>query len=154
MEQFSTAMALTDLLPVGLFCAGGAVAFTRLQSVPFGAGVLLAALAGVCKAGWKLVAAFRHRDVPLLRRLFRVLMPCGFLAMILSVPLAPAAWLALAAAAVRLPALIFLLAGCAGMVLMCVFAVKLDRADPQANWTEQLTNTAAQAMFLIALLLA
>ena len=37
---------------------------------------------------------------------------------------------------------------------MTVFAFRLDKNDPRSNWLEQFTNAAAQAMFMLALLLA
>ena len=37
---------------------------------------------------------------------------------------------------------------------MSIFAFRLEKSDPRSNWIEQLTNAAAQAMFLTALLLA
>lgn len=43
--------------------------------------------------------------------------------------------------------------GILGMVLMMVFAFKLDNADVKANWIEQLTNGIAQAAIFVGLLL-
>ena len=39
-----------------------------------------------------------------------------------------------------------------GMVLMGVFAAKLDSADVRSNWIEQLTNTIAQASIFTGIL--
>ncbi len=153
-EGFTLGMALTDTLPVALFCIGGAVAAARLQSPLFALGILLSTAGGGCKAGWKFVLALQRRDLPPLQKLFRILMPAGFAAMLLSIPFSPAAWGALWRGLLAPPALLFLLAGCAGMAAMTVFSVKADRRSARANWTEQWTNTAAQACFLLALLLA
>jgi hypothetical protein len=89
-----------------------------------------------------------------LPKLFRVLMPVGFVLMLLSVFLSAAAWGALVRSLLAMPSLVFLLLGCAGILLMTVFAFRLDKNDPRSNWLEQFTNAAAQAMFLLALLLA
>ena len=150
MKDCTVSMAAADALPVALFCAGGAAASVRLGSPLFAAGILLAAAAGGCKVAWKFLLALRGRDRALLAALFRLLMPCGFALMGASIPLAPAAWAAL----LRLPSLPFFLLGCLGMLLMTAFAVRLPRESARTNWIEQWTNTAAQALFLAALLLA
>ena len=49
-------------------------------------------------------------------------------------------------------ALIFFAVGVIGMVLMGVFAAKLDSADVRSNWIEQLTNTIAQAAIFTGIL--
>ena len=57
------------------------------------------------------------------------------------------------AAFMSMPSLIFFVIGILGMVLMMVFAAKLDSSDVKANWIEQLTNGIAQAAFFVGLLL-
>lgn len=147
-------MAAVDTLPVLLFAAGGAVACARLGSALFGAGAALCTAAGAGKAAWKFVLALRGRDQKILRGAFRVLMPAGFALMLLSIPAAGAAWAALVRRLLAMPALPLVLLGCAGMALMALFAAKLDKTSARANWLEQWTNTAAQGLFLAALLLA
>jgi len=153
-EGFDLRMALVDLVPVALFLAGGMVLFGRIGSPVLLIGAIVCTAAGACKAGWKFLLALRKKDVAVLPKLFRVLMPAGFALMILSVLLDLAAWGALAKALLAMPSLAFLLLGCAGMILMSIFAFRLEKSDPRSNWIEQLTNAAAQAMFLTALLLA
>jgi hypothetical protein len=153
-EGFTLGMAAVDTIPVLLFAAGGAAAAARLQSPLFALGVALSTAAGGCKAGWKYVLALRQRDLPLLQKLFRILMPAGFALMLLSIPFSRAAWGGLMRALLRMPALACLLSGCAGIGLMSWFAAKADSRSARANWAEQLTNIAAQGLFLLALLLA
>ena len=57
------------------------------------------------------------------------------------------------AAIVSFPSVIFFAIGVIGMVLMGVFAAKLDSADVRSNWIEQLTNTIAQAAIFVGILL-
>jgi hypothetical protein len=153
-EGFTLGMAAVDTVPVVLFAAGGAIAAGRLQSVWFVLGVVLCTAAGGCKAGWKYVLALRRQDVPLLQRMFRVLMPSGFGLMLFSVPFAPTAWGGLARALVSMPSLACLLPGCAGIALMVWFGTGEKHENACANWAEQWTNIAAQGFFLLALLLA
>ncbi len=151
---FTLGMALTDFFPVALFCIGGMVLFRQLHNGLFFAGVLLSTLAGLCKAGWKLIISSSGRDIPLLPRLFHYLMPSGFVLMLFSVPFALSSWNILLGSLLRMPALIFVILGCIGMAMMMLFAVRLDRKKASSNWIEQLTNTVAQICFVLALLLA
>lgn len=130
---FTLGMALTDFLPVLFFGVSGAAAFSRLRSPLFGLGALLAVQAGCCKAGWKLAAAVRRKEIPLLTRLFHLLMPCGFALMLLSVPISLPEWSSLARDLLTMPSLGFAAAGCAGMAVMAVFAVRLDGRSIRAN---------------------
>lgn len=151
---FTLSLALVDFLPVILFCLGGALVLGRLHSALFGVGVLLCTLAGLCKSGWKLVLSLTNRDFTLLTKLFHVLLPFGFALILLSVPFTLSAWSLLFRQLLVLPSLVFLILGSTGMALMGLFAVKLDGKKASSNWIEQLTNTAAQACFVLALWLA
>lgn len=52
------------------------------------------------------------------------------------------------------PACLFFLAGALGMILMLVFAFRMDSSDPKVNWMEQTVNSLAQICFFIGLMLA
>ena len=84
----------------------------------------------------------------------RIVMPVGFVLMILAVILNRNAinLSAVFAAVISLPSVIFFAVGVIGMVLMGVFAAKLDSADVRSNWIEQLTNAAAQAAIFTGIL--
>ena len=84
----------------------------------------------------------------------RIMMPIGFVLMLLAVILnrnaidIPAVYTAI----VSLPSVIFFAIGVIGMVLMGVFAAKLDSANVRSNWIEQLTNAAAQAAIFVGII--
>ena len=84
----------------------------------------------------------------------RIVMPAGFVLMLLAVILNRNAidLSAVFAAVVSLPSVIFFAVGVIGMILMGVFAAKLDSADVRSNWIEQLTNAAAQAAIFTGIL--
>jgi hypothetical protein len=153
-EGFTLGMAAVDTIPVILFAAGGAVAAARLQSILLLTGILLSTAAGACKAGWKFVLALQRRDIPLLQKLFHILMPCGFALILLSIPFSRPAWKSLLQGLLQMPSLAYLLPGFAGLLLMTFWAVRGDRRSARANWTEQFTNIMIQGLFLTALLLA
>ena len=106
----------------------------------FVAGAVVCLLSGVVKVGWKLIAAVSQRNIwPMFVRM-RVLMPVGFLTMF--------------AALIVDRACLFFLAGALGMILMLVFAFRMDSSDPKVNWMEQTVNSLAQICFFIGLMLA
>ena len=84
----------------------------------------------------------------------RIVMPAGFVMMLLAVILNRNTidLSAVLAAVVSLPSAIFFAAGVIGMVLMGIFAAKLDSADVRSNWIEQLTNAIAQAAIFTGIL--
>lgn len=153
-EDFTLGMAVVDTIPVVLFAVAGGVAAARLQSPLFVLGIVLSTAAGGCKAGWKYALALKRRDIPVMQKLFRILMPAGFALMLLSVPFAFSPWAGLVHGLLQLPALACLLLGCAGLVVMITLAAKADMRNGRTNWTEELINIASQGLFLLALLLA
>ena len=48
---------------------------------------------------------------------------------------------------------LFFLAGALGIILMLVFAFRMDSSDPKVNWMEQTVNSLAQICFFIGLML-
>ena len=85
----------------------------------------------------------------------RIVMPVGFALMLLAVALGRKSiqLSAVLAAVMSFPSVVFFALGVAGMVLMGVFAARLDSSDLRSNWIEQLTNTAAQAAIFVGILL-
>lgn len=84
----------------------------------------------------------------------RIVMPVGFLLMLISLLLKLKAIKlpVILSAVTSMPSVVFFAIGIAGMVLMGVFAAKLDSSDVRSNWIEQLTNTAAQAAIFVGIL--
>lgn len=85
----------------------------------------------------------------------RIVMPIGFVLMIVSVVLARNAidMNALKSMILGLPSVIFFGLGILGMVLMGVFAGVLDSKNVKANWIEQITNGLAHISIFVGLLL-
>lgn len=87
----------------------------------------------------------------------RVLMPVGFLTMFAALIVDRAGLngeAMLGKAEPGFPACLFFLAGALGMILMLVFAFRMDSSDPKVNWMEQTVNSLAQICFFIGLMLA
>ena len=103
---------------------------------------------------WKIIVVTKKKNIWWMFLQMRIVMPLGFVLMILAVILnRNAINLSVAfAAIVSLPSVIFFVIGLIGMVLMGVFAAKLDSADVRSNWIEQLTNAVAQAAIFMGIL--
>lgn len=82
--EASVGMAVVDALPVLCFSASMILIGQVYQSAVFMVGAVLCVLAGVGKVLWKLILAIAHKDVPILFRQFRFLMPAGFVLMVVS----------------------------------------------------------------------
>ena len=153
-EGFNLALALVDAVPVALFGASALVAGARIGSPMWVAGASLALAGGTGKVAWKLVMALAHKNVQILSRQMRYVMPAGFALMIAGAALDPAGTLGLFRALVRMPSLALVLAWLACMLLMVRFARSRNQLDVRSNWIEQGTNALGQLALLCALLLA
>lgn len=154
-EDFTLGLAIVDALPVLLF--GGSIIFVGLRfgSILFLIGAALCFWAGAAKVLWKIIVAARKKNIWWLFLQMRIAMPIGFALMLFAVilNLKAISLTAVLAAIISMPSVIFFAVGVLGMALMGIFAAKLDSADVRSNWIEQLTNTAAQAAFLVGILL-
>lgn len=103
----------------------------------------------------KIIVVTKKKNVWWLFLPMRIVMPIGFALMLLAVILGRKTirLSAVFAAVISLPSVAFFALGVAGMVLMGVFAARLDSSDVRSNWIEQLTNTAAQAAIFVGILL-
>lgn len=153
-ENFTLSLAIVDTLPV-LFFGGSTILIGLLFGSPlFLTGAALCFWAGAAKVLWKIIVVKKKKNIWWLFLQMRIVMPLGFALMILAVIMNRSAvnLSAVFAAIVSLPSVIFFAIGVTGMVLMGVFAVKLDSADVRANWIEQLTNALAQATVFTGIL--
>ena len=135
-EGFSAPMAFVDLLPVVFFGLSAVKAGNLFHSGLFVAGAVVCLLSGVVKVGWKLIAAVSQRNIWPMFVQMRMLNGEAMLAKLSG-----------------FPACLFFLAGALGMILMLVFAFRIDSSDPKVNWMEQTVNSAVQICFSIGLLL-
>jgi len=159
-------LALLDLLTVVLFFVFGILFYRKMAGVTSAAdpgfrmrgffltGVLACTAGGFCKVLWKFFFVLTGKDRTVLPKIFRIGMFGGFAVLVLASVFSGERFLTVLHGMVSFPAVIFLAAGAAGMALMIVMSVKMERESVRANWIEEGTNTLAQTMFLICLLLA
>ena len=154
-ENFTLSLAMVDALPV-LFFAGSMILIGLIFSSPlFLLGAGLCFWAGAAKVLWKIIVAARKKNIWWLFLQMRIVMPVGFALMLLAVILNrnTVDLSAVLASVISLPSVIFFAVGIIGMILMGVFAAKLDSSDVRSNWIEQLTNAVAQTAIFVGILL-
>ena len=153
-EDFTLSLALIDALPVLFF--GGSIILIGLmfRKVLFLIGALLCFWAGAAKVIWKIIVVTKKKNIWWLFMQMRIVMPVGFLLMLLSVILnLKAIKLSVILTAVTsMPSVVFFAIGIVGMVLMGIFASKLDSSDVRSNWIEQITNALAQGSIFVGIL--
>ena len=154
-EGFTLTLALVDALPVLLFGGSSILIGLIFKSPLFIVGACLTFLAGFLKVMWKVVLAVWKKDVKLLNKQMRIVMPIGFAIMIVSliVDRARISFPAMLAGIVGFPQVIFFVLWVCGMVGMGVLAKKLDSSVAKNNWIEQSVNGVAQLCLFIALLI-
>lgn len=153
-EDFTLSLALVDAIPVLLFCCSMVLIALRFHSLLFMIGAISSALAGCGKVLWKIIIVANKKNVTWLAGQFRYLMSLGFLLMLVALIINGRSihWVALLAAITGMPSLLFFILGMTGMVLMFIFAAKLDKTDIRSNWLEQCTNLVAQLCILLGIL--
>lgn len=149
----SPLMALNDALPVVFFGASAVFISLIYGSVLFCIGAALCVLAGLGKVVWKLIKALSDKDVRLLFVQLRVLMPLGFLLIIVSLFVDGADFSTVWKNITGFPCFIFFAAGCAGMAAIIALAVVADPGSIRANWVEQIVNSVAQLCFLLGIII-
>ncbi|MCR5772103.1 MAG: hypothetical protein K6G87_12860 [Butyrivibrio sp.] len=155
-KDFTLSLALVDAIPVILFGISCIIIGASFNDHLFTVGAVLTISGGICKVLWKLFLATIHKNVYFLNRpLFIVLMPVGFIIMILSILINGILvdWKVLLYAFISFPAIIFFIMGILGLCAMTVFFKKHDKKDVKNNWIEQLTNCFSQTMILIGVII-
>lgn len=153
-EDFPISLALFDALPVIFFSISVIIIAMNYRNALFIAGSILVTLAGLGKVIWKIIIAATRRDIAILNRQLRIIMPVGFILIIAGIIMGAGNidinWLM--SAILSFPAVIFFAITVIGMILMTIFAFRLDGTRLSSNWIEQITNAIAQASLLIGIL--
>lgn len=151
-EDFPLSLALFDALPVLFFSAAVVLIGLNYKNLFFITGSILCTLAGVGKVLWKIIIAATKLDIVWMNRQLRILMPAGFLLIIIGIVTGHVNIHTLKGEIFSLPAGIFFGITVIGMVLMSIFAVRLDGTKLRSNWIEQITNAITQGCFLLGVI--
>lgn len=149
-EGFTMGLALVDAVPVLFFCGSAVLIGTRMHSILFWWGAALCIIGGSGKVLWKILLAAIHKDIRILNKQMRFIMPLGFLCMIISVCMHPVSFTM--QELLQLPSLLFFAVGLIGMIGMTVLGLTKKSVDVKANWLEQCINCFAQAAFFLGIL--
>ena len=155
-ESFSLGLALFDALPVIFFSVSMIMIAINFKNTIFILGAVMCTVAGLLKVIWKIIIAAAKKDIAILNRQMRVVMPIGFLLIIIGAVLGRKAvdFSAFWKNASKMPCLLFFIMTILGMVSMSIFAFNLDGTKAKSNWIEQITNATAQASLMIGIILA
>ncbi len=150
-EKFSLGLALFDALPVIFFSTAMILIAMHFRVAAFIAGAICCTAAGLGKVCWKIIIAVTGKDIWPLNKQLRILMPAGFALMIagLVIGMDRKLWQTLGVCVVSFPAVLLFGITVVGMVLMGIFAKKLDGTKVKSNWIEQITNAIALGCFLL-----
>lgn len=154
-EEFPLSLALFDALPVIFFSAAMILIAVNYNNILFVIGAVLCTLAGGGKVVWKIIIAGTRKDIALLNRQLRVTMPSGFILMIIGIIIKAGSinMHGFLASILSFPEVCFFAVTVLGMILMMIFAFKLDGTKLSSNWIEQSTNAIAQGCLLIGILI-
>ena len=84
-EDFPLSLALFDALPVIFFSVAMILIAMRFRNVFFIKGAVLCAVSGSGKVVWKIMITGTKKDISLLNKQLRILMPVGFLLMLIGI---------------------------------------------------------------------
>lgn len=152
-QDFTLFLAIFDALPVIFFCLGMLLIATQFSNSFFLIGAILCTCAGCGKVLWKILIICTKKDIWILNRQLRVLMPAGFLLVIIGLILGrnQINFAVLFNKIISFPTCMFFGITLLGMICMSIFAVKLDGTNAKSNWIEQITNAVAQGCFLLGI---
>lgn len=155
-KDFTLSLALFDALPVMFFCVLVISIANSFHSALFAVGATLCCMAGIGKVVWKIIVAEKGKDIKLLNKQMRLIMPTGFLLIIAGLiisrkTLNPSLFFA---AVMKPTNLIFFVIAILGMVMMGIFAFTLDSGKAKSNCIEQITNAIAQCSLMIGIILS
>ena len=147
-KEYTMGLAVFDLVPVLLFLMSGLVIYSMYPDPLLLAGAAASFAGGLCKAVWKIIVVRRKTDVTWLTRAFHVLMPAGFVLMILSALIGGRAALSgLWRSLTMMPAALFFITGFALMCVMGYLGSHMD-SSARSNWIEEAVNALAQLAVL------
>ena len=156
-EKYTLGLALFDLLPVIFFLLSGILIWKMYGHPLFLTGVIACFIGGLSKVIWKLIIVTAKQDRPIFNKVFRALMPGGFVLMLLAVIISACTrggsflasfWHGFT----MMPAVIFFIAGITGMFCMGYLGSHMDRSA-RSNWIEECVNAASQLAVLIGVII-
>lgn len=154
-QNFTLSLALVDFIPVIFFFLTCSILGFYLNSFLFIIGAIICFISGLLKVIWKIIVVKKKKNIWPLFLQMRIAMPIGFLIIIISFILnCINQKMNIIFNKILTPfPLTFLIIGLIGMILMSIFAFKLDSSKLKANWIEQICNSISQCAFFIAILI-
>ena len=153
-DNFTVGLAIFDFMPVLFFIISAVVLSLYLPGPCFIIGTLICFISGLLKVIWKIIVAVKKKNVWPLFLQMRILMPVGFLVMIIGVIVN---YKAISLQNIlhnisTMPSLVFFILWILGMIAMTICAFVLDSSNVKHNLIEQGINTVAQFCLLLGLI--
>ena len=154
-DNFTIGLVIVDMIPVLLFGGSGLIFGLLARNILISIGASICFLSGFLKVWWKLIVVIKKRNVWFLFKQMRIVMPIGFLILVIGIVIASIAGKMgdVLRGCMQFPQVILFALGFVGMGLMGFFAKNLDSTDVKANWIEQITNSLAQLFIFMGLLM-
>lgn len=154
IEDFPLNLALVDLLPVIFFGLTSIFLGLIFNSLIFIIGALITFISGLLKVIWKIIVATKKKNIWFLFIQMRIIMPIGFLIMIVGFILycLNNDITLFFNSLFNITSIIFLILGLIGLVAMIICSIKLDSSDLKSNWIEEGINSVTQLFIFIAIL--
>lgn len=156
IKDFSLSLALMDFLPVIFFGLTSLFLGLFFKSLIFIIGASLTFISGLLKVIWKVIASIIKKNIWFLFIQMRIVMPIGFLIMIIGFILycLNNDITLFFNSLFNITSIIFLILGFIGLILMIICSIKLDSSDFKSNWIEEIINSLTQLFIFIAILVA
>ena len=153
-DKFPLSLAMCDARPVIFFSISMILIGINFKNDVFMIGAVCCTLAGLLKVIWKIIIAATRKDIAILNRQMRFVMPIGFLLIIIGVIMGAGSIdvSSLLGKITSFPSILFFVITIIGMALMMLFAFKLDGTKRSSNWIEQITNAIAQGCLLLGII--
>lgn len=150
-EGFTIGLALVDLLPVIFFGISMVLIGRWLESITFIIGAVICVIAGLGKVTWKIILVAFRKNIRILGKQLRILMPTGFLFIVLGCILKAGKkdWGKIFGFVLESPLKITFIITIILMAIMFIMAIKGDGNDAKTNWFEEIINSIAQFSFLL-----
>ena len=152
-EGFTIPLCILDLFPVIAFFFSVVFLVQKTYcNYCFALGGLLCTISGLIKVWWKFIVAIKKKNVWLMFKQMRIIMPIGFSLYLIGLIVIIRNYSDTILNATVYSKFFFTL-WIIGMSLMSVFVIKLEHSDPKANWIEQTTNAVSQIFLCLSIIL-
>lgn len=153
--DFSLALTVVDIIPCILFGASMILLDRWFRSPLYLTAAIMCTLAGLCKVIWKFLICIFDKNIEVLNKQFKFVMPTGMLLLLISVFTMNRRGIATSQIIdfiMQSPSRWLLLAWLICCVLMVILRITLNMDLTKSNWIAEVANIVANSFLLIAVI--